>query len=148
MRDIFLFLLCKSRCEQCCLVASGNSVLFFTLAADIKLGEHSACLDVLHEVNLRKIEHLGILDLKSGLLHDLTGTLDVVALEGYEASVDHTHIGDCSGVLLGKRSLKRLQVEVLCLFIVVHTAFESCIGNRALNVSDSDILDERLVYLP
>ncbi len=90
---------------------------------------------MLKEIYLRKIQDFGSLNLRSGLIHNLAGSFDVIALEDAESSVLHADISDSLWLSLSKRTLECFKEKVLRLLSVVHAALKCNICDYALDVA-------------
>jgi len=102
-------------------------------------------LEVLQQVNLGKVENLGVPDHASRLVHQIASAPNLIRLEGEEARVLQTDIGHGLSVLLAERRVERLVKELFDALVAAHAPLEADEGKSCLHVARRNIIRECLV---
>lgn len=103
---------------------------------------------MLHQVQLRNKEYFAVPTLGEGPVHDLTGSLHIVALERKKASVLHRKKADRPAVLFSEGFLQGFEKKVFDALVVLHPHLKGNEGQLGLQVAHSYVLHQNFVELP
>ena len=99
------------------------------------------------EIDLGQVEHLGVFDCPSGLVHQIASSANLVGLEGQEASILHADIGHSLRVLACQRTIECLEEKLLHAFVGAQSTLKGNESKNGLDVSRCHMVRQGLVKL-